>query len=134
MDTNLKLIFGPSQTRRRNRFESIAWLYGGYGRTGSVSEIGGRGVGAVVSSEYVWEMGCRYLPYLSVNLLFSSCKHYANDAGRGTVQYLPEWFPGAGFKRVAREWSKNAGDIAEVPHLFVKRKMVRFSVLILLLF
>ncbi|KAG2106491.1 cytochrome P450 [Suillus cothurnatus] len=33
---------------------------------------------------------------------------------------IPEWFPGAGFKRLAREWSKTREDMVSIPYKFVK--------------
>ncbi|KAJ7123980.1 cytochrome P450 [Mycena crocata] len=39
------------------------------------------------------------------------------------LQYLPEWFPGAGFKRKAREWRKSVLALPEVPYNFVKQSM-----------
>ncbi|KAG1804551.1 cytochrome P450 [Suillus subaureus] len=36
---------------------------------------------------------------------------------------VPEWFPGAGFKRLAREWSKTREDMAAIPYKFVKDQM-----------
>ncbi|KAG1804548.1 cytochrome P450 [Suillus subaureus] len=36
---------------------------------------------------------------------------------------VPEWFPGAGFKRSAREWSKTREDMAAIPYKFVKDQM-----------
>ncbi|KAG1869549.1 cytochrome P450 [Suillus subluteus] len=40
------------------------------------------------------------------------------------VANVPEWFPGAGFKRLAREWSKTGEHIAAIPYKFVKDQMV----------
>jgi hypothetical protein len=40
------------------------------------------------------------------------------------VANVPEWFPGAGFKRLAREWSKTRQDMAAIPYGFVKDQMV----------
>ncbi|KAG0702304.1 cytochrome P450 [Suillus ampliporus] len=36
---------------------------------------------------------------------------------------VPEWFPGAGFKRTAREWRKSVDELAAAPHQFVKDQM-----------
>ncbi|KAG0702313.1 cytochrome P450 [Suillus ampliporus] len=36
---------------------------------------------------------------------------------------VPEWFPGAGFKRIAREWHKTVEELAAAPHKFVKDQM-----------
>ncbi|KAG1872931.1 cytochrome P450 [Suillus subalutaceus] len=37
---------------------------------------------------------------------------------------VPEWFPGAGFKRLAREWCQDLKDMVDVPYKFVKEQMV----------
>lgn len=39
------------------------------------------------------------------------------------LRYLPEWMPGAGFKKTAREWRKIADDVADVPYAAVRRQM-----------
>jgi cytochrome P450 len=39
------------------------------------------------------------------------------------LQYIPEWFPGAGFKRTAKVWAKCLADMADIPHQFVKEQM-----------
>ncbi|KAG2152670.1 cytochrome P450 [Suillus bovinus] len=36
---------------------------------------------------------------------------------------VPEWFPGAGFKRLAREWHKNVEEMASAPYNFVRDQM-----------
>jgi len=36
---------------------------------------------------------------------------------------VPEWFPGAGFKRLAREWAKTRQDMVSIPFKFVKDQM-----------
>ncbi|KAG1852855.1 cytochrome P450 [Suillus subalutaceus] len=36
---------------------------------------------------------------------------------------VPEWFPGAGFKRLAREWHETAEEMVDAPHKFVKDQM-----------
>ncbi|KAG1804497.1 cytochrome P450 [Suillus subaureus] len=36
---------------------------------------------------------------------------------------VPGWFPGAGFKCLAREWSKTREDMAAIPYKFVKDQM-----------
>ena len=37
---------------------------------------------------------------------------------------VPEWFPGAGFKRLAREWSGTVEEMASAPLQFAKDQMV----------
>ncbi|KAG2152857.1 cytochrome P450 [Suillus clintonianus] len=36
---------------------------------------------------------------------------------------VPEWFPGAGFKRLAREWHETVEEMASAPYQFVKDQM-----------
>ena len=40
------------------------------------------------------------------------------------VQYIPEWFPGAGFKRTARKWKEQVQEMVDQPHQWVKEQMV----------
>jgi hypothetical protein len=42
------------------------------------------------------------------------------------VAKVPEWFPGAGFKRIAREWNKTVEEFISAPFQFVKDQMVRY--------
>lgn len=39
------------------------------------------------------------------------------------VKYLPDWFPGTGFKRTVRAWKKNVTDAVEKPYAFVRQQM-----------
>lgn len=41
-----------------------------------------------------------------------------------SLQYLPEWIPGIGFKKEARDLRKVVDEFLEKPFLFVKKKMV----------
>ncbi|KAI3319765.1 cytochrome P450 oxidoreductase OrdA-like protein [Xylariaceae sp. AK1471] len=41
------------------------------------------------------------------------------------LRYIPEWMPGAGFKRTAREWRKNLRDVTETPLRFTRKQMSR---------
>jgi len=38
---------------------------------------------------------------------------------------LPEWLPGAGFKKTARLWKKETVAMTEVPYEFTLKQMVR---------
>jgi hypothetical protein len=40
------------------------------------------------------------------------------------VAKVPEWFPGAGFKRLAREWRGTLEEMVDAPYKFVKDQMV----------
>lgn len=42
-----------------------------------------------------------------------------------TVQYLPEWVPGAGFQKKARVWKTYVNDFYEKGFKFVKHQIVR---------
>ncbi|SJL17045.1 related to cytochrome P450 CYP2 subfamily [Armillaria ostoyae] len=37
-----------------------------------------------------------------------------------SLRFLPEWLPGMGFKRLAREWKKDLDDLVNIPFNFVK--------------
>lgn len=41
-----------------------------------------------------------------------------------TVQHLPAWFPGAGFKHTAALWAECLVNMVERPYQFVKQQMV----------
>jgi hypothetical protein len=41
------------------------------------------------------------------------------------LKYVPEWFPGAGFQRQAKEWRKSVTAMPEVTFDFVKKAMAR---------
>ncbi|ESK93754.1 cytochrome p450 [Moniliophthora roreri MCA 2997] len=39
------------------------------------------------------------------------------------LRHLPDWFPGAGFKRTAKVWASTLLDMVEQPHNFVKQQI-----------
>ncbi|RDW63545.1 O-methylsterigmatocystin oxidoreductase-2 [Coleophoma cylindrospora] len=39
------------------------------------------------------------------------------------LRHLPEWLPGAGFKRTSRLWKKTITDVADIPYNYVKRQI-----------
>jgi hypothetical protein len=41
------------------------------------------------------------------------------------LKYLPSWVPGAGFKKKAKQWRKEAIKMMEVPFAALQRDMVR---------
>lgn len=41
------------------------------------------------------------------------------------LKYVPTWFPGADFKRKAKEWKKSTRDLWDLPFAETKRDMVR---------
>ena len=42
------------------------------------------------------------------------------------LRYVPSWFPGASFQKKAIEWKRVIEQMADVPHEFVKARMVYF--------
>jgi len=42
----------------------------------------------------------------------------------GVVKYVPDWFSGAGFKRLAKYWRATVNQMADVPYEMVKKQMV----------
>jgi len=40
------------------------------------------------------------------------------------VAKIPDWFPGAGFKRLASEWHETLEEMVASPYKFVKDQMV----------
>lgn len=39
------------------------------------------------------------------------------------MKYVPSWFPGAGFKRLAAAWKKDLENTADIPYEFVQERM-----------
>ncbi|KAK0434405.1 cytochrome P450 [Desarmillaria tabescens] len=39
------------------------------------------------------------------------------------LTHIPDWFPGAGFKRTAREWASTLNEFVEKPYNYVKQEM-----------
>ena len=39
------------------------------------------------------------------------------------MKSLPDWFPGTGFKKTARQWGAELLDVADRPYAFTKQKM-----------
>ena len=46
-----------------------------------------------------------------------------------TVQYVPEWFPGAGFKATARKWNEEVMEMVNRPHLWAKEQIVCYLII-----
>lgn len=42
-----------------------------------------------------------------------------------SVRVLPDWVPGTGFKKVARQWAAELTDVTERPYAFVKHQMAQ---------
>lgn len=45
----------------------------------------------------------------------------------GTVRFVPEWFPGAGFKKLARELGKTSSRVESIPFEWTLANMVGFK-------
>lgn len=45
------------------------------------------------------------------------------------VVKVPEWFPGAGFKRLAREWHDTLKEMVDAPYNFVVDQMVTIIII-----
>lgn len=39
------------------------------------------------------------------------------------LRHVPEWFPGANFKKLAREWKQCLNNAIEMPYIFTKQQM-----------
>jgi hypothetical protein len=42
------------------------------------------------------------------------------------VKYVPTWFPGAGFRRLAARWRKDLFAVADIAHNFTKDQVERY--------
>ena len=42
-----------------------------------------------------------------------------------TVKYIPEWVPGAGWKRTAKAFAQNFRDMCDLPYAYAKEHAVR---------
>ncbi|PBK93436.1 cytochrome P450 [Armillaria gallica] len=40
-----------------------------------------------------------------------------------SLRYIPDWFPGAEFKRIAKSWASTRSDMVEKPYEYVKQQM-----------
>lgn len=41
------------------------------------------------------------------------------------IRYLPEWFPGAGSNKIARQWRQDSENVGDLPYSIVRRQMAR---------
>lgn len=41
------------------------------------------------------------------------------------MRHIPSWFPGAGFRKIAKAWAVSLADMVDRPYLFVKQQIVR---------
>ena len=54
-------------------------------------------------------------------------EYHVSELISPVVKYVPEWVPGAGFQRQAREWKAVMDQVTEVPYDFVKGQIVSHS-------
>ncbi|KAG6873902.1 hypothetical protein C0995_009681 [Termitomyces sp. Mi166 len=59
------------------------------------------------------------LPIRNLILLVAQNRAHACFA----VRHVPDWFPGAGFKRTAKEWAATLAEMVDQPYNFVKREL-----------
>ena len=43
------------------------------------------------------------------------------------LRYVPEWFPGAGFQKKAKEWAATTKSVVEIPYAFAEKGVVIVS-------
>ena len=53
---------------------------------------------------------------------------HVTDLTRPAVKYVPEWFPGAGFKKQARTWRRSVDRLLNAPYEDVQRRLVRIPI------
>ena len=61
---------------------------------------------------------------LPVRLLDLQPLSFPEHSSHLVVKYVPEWFPGANFKRLARKWRASTQDVVELPWAAFKDKYV----------
>ena len=54
-------------------------------------------------------------------------EYHVSELISPVVKYVPEWLPGAGFQRQAREWKAVMDQVTDVPYDFVKGQIVSHS-------
>lgn len=57
----------------------------------------------------------------SISLILYSC----GPKDSFPVRHIPEWLPGAGFQRKAREWRKTTIDLRDEPYKYISQQLVR---------
>ena len=57
--------------------------------------------------------------------LCSSFLYLSHDINRSTVKYLPSWFPGAEFKKVAAIGQQLSVKMRSAPYEMIKKRLVR---------
>lgn len=72
-----------------------------------------------------------------VDLADTAMEQFASAASPGAylvdvfpaLQYVPAWFPGAKFRKTAELYRKTLMDMVNIPHEFVKSRMVSTLIL-----
>jgi len=57
-------------------------------------------------------------PHLLLRCIVGNANHSSS------VRYVPDWFPGAGWKSKAKRFANLLEDMAEIPHQFTKDQVV----------
>ncbi|KAF8896779.1 OrdA protein [Gymnopilus junonius] len=76
--------------------------------------------GIIMRSTYGYEVQDGEDPF--VNLIEHANDNF-NAATVPELSPLPEWFPGAGFLKTAREWAKDTARMVDVPYDYTKEQM-----------
>ncbi|KAK7049828.1 hypothetical protein VNI00_005258 [Paramarasmius palmivorus] len=84
---------------------------------------------AILSAAYGIDIQPQDDPYVEIS---EKALHAMACAGNNTaylvdqlpfLKYVPDWFPGAGFKRQAKEWNKTVSAMPQLPMDFVRRSI-----------
>ncbi|KAI0544305.1 cytochrome P450 [Xylaria curta] len=92
-----------------------------------------KAVGAVVLKIAYGYTAESHGPDSLINLVGDAMEKFARAAVPGAfmvdifplLRKLPDWVPGAAFKKLAREWAAELLDVAEKPYAFVKHQMAQ---------
>ncbi|KAI0854591.1 cytochrome P450 [Xylaria cubensis] len=90
-------------------------------------------VGAVVLKIAYGYTAESHRPDVLINMVGDAMEKFARAAVPGAfmvdlfplLRKLPDWAPGAAFKKLAREWASELSDITEKPYAFVKHQMAQ---------
>lgn len=104
----------------RGNIENSLWVWSQVG-AGLSNEVDKRGHESSFVSSRTGEMACWFITYMSVNFLGI---FFCGVLTVHSVRFVPNWFPGAGFKRKAEAWGKLLYSQALIPLNFVKREIV----------
>ena len=96
----------PSPSLQRSLYKDRRDIYGGGGR-----------------SRQSWQVSSRSHPYAFV--LYS---HFMDASHIGLVRHVPEWMPGASFRRKARIWRESIIRLPMAPYEAVNEALVSDSI------